>query len=541
MPEMIAPAALHDLRARGARHALLDVRERGEFSFGQIPWATPLPRGLLELRVPALVPRPDVPIVVYCDDGRRSALAAGTLEAMGYRAVAVLAGGLAAWRSAGYETIDGWGVPGKEYGEKVAVLEEIPQLPPAEVVARQAQGQPFVIVDTRTAEEYARAHLPGAYSVPGGQLPLAIHALAPDPATPILTHCAGRTRSILGAQTLRRLGYRNVFALENGTMAWQMAGLPLEQGMVRPAPAPPSEAARQAAEAFAARVAQEDGLRRIGVPELLALREGATLHYLIDVRLADEYLAGHIPGAATCPGGQLALMSETLIAVRDATIVTCCDGRVRATLAASLLKRMGYPDVRILDGGLAAWRSAGLAVESGGPCPEVFGLADARQRVPVVTVAELAAVLAQAQPPLVLDVRASSDFVLGHIAGSRWLARGKLELQAAATIPRPTSRVVVVCDDGVRSTLAAATLQALGYRDVRVLDGGLDAWTAAGQPLVEGLDGADVSLAEAKADADVVKRRGLLERNRQDMERYLAWEIALGAKYEHVKHGHAQP
>lgn len=103
----MAPADLHAVRRRQATHALLDVRERGEFNFGQIPGATPLPRGLLELRVEALVPRRDVPVVVYGDDGQHSALAAQTLAAMGYTAIAVLAGGLAAWTAAGLALAEG--------------------------------------------------------------------------------------------------------------------------------------------------------------------------------------------------------------------------------------------------------------------------------------------------------------------------------------------------------------------------------------------------------------------------------------------------
>lgn len=530
----MTPADLHTLRQRQATHALLDVRERGEFNLGQIPGATPLPRGLLELRVEALVPRRDVPVVVYCDNGRRSALAAQTLAAMGYSEIAVLAGGLAAWRGAGYPLVEGWGVPGKDYGEKVAVAKRIPQLAPAEVMTRQQHGERFLVIDTRTPQEYERGHLPGAYGVPGGQLAVAIHDLVPDASATILVHCAGRTRSILGAQLLRCMGFANAYALENGTMAWQMAGFELERGAVRPAPTTPSPAARQLAAAFAAQVARAEGLPFLDVAKLVALRAADALHYLVDVRMPDEYRAGHIAGAVVGPGGQLALQSETIVAVRDATVVTCCDGRTRAILAASLLRRMGYPDVRVLDGGTTAWQAKALPLETGEPRREIFGLAAARARTQTVAAADLAAELAGRRPPLVLDVRGSSDFVLGHIAGSHWLARGKLEPQIASIAPDPAARLVVVSDSGVRSTLAAATLQTIGYGDVRVLAGGLGVWTAAGRPLAEGLEGADVSLAEAKGDVEVVNRRGLLERSRDDMERYLAWEVGLGKKYEHA-------
>jgi 3-mercaptopyruvate sulfurtransferase SseA len=92
--------------------------------------------------------------------------------------------------------------------------------------------------------------------------------------------------------------------------------------------------------------------------------------------------------------------------------------------------------------------------------------------------------------------------------------------------------IVLTCNDGVRSALAAVTLQDLGYEHVKWLEGGLDAWKAAGFETVEGLDGADVSLREAKDDVEMIGRVGPLARSRQDMIDYLEWEIALGDKYE---------
>ncbi len=91
----MTPAELTALMESPAPHAVLDIRERGAYERGHIFRATSLPRRLLELRVPALITAPTTPIVLYDDDGRLSALARPTLEAMGYRDVRVLAGGLA--------------------------------------------------------------------------------------------------------------------------------------------------------------------------------------------------------------------------------------------------------------------------------------------------------------------------------------------------------------------------------------------------------------------------------------------------------------
>jgi molybdopterin/thiamine biosynthesis adenylyltransferase/rhodanese-related sulfurtransferase len=97
----ISAEALQALLASGAPLRVLDVREADEFSEGSIPGAVLLPRGKLELQVEALVPR-DAHVVVYCQSGARSALAARTLQELGYREVQSLAGGFGRWSDAGY-------------------------------------------------------------------------------------------------------------------------------------------------------------------------------------------------------------------------------------------------------------------------------------------------------------------------------------------------------------------------------------------------------------------------------------------------------
>jgi rhodanese-related sulfurtransferase len=127
----------------------------------------------------------------------------------------------------------------------------------------------------------------------------------------------------------------------------------------------------------------------------------------------------------------------------------------------------------------------------------------------------------------VLDVRGSGEFGMGHLPGARWLARGKLELAMAAMVPDRATPVVTVCDTGRRSALAAATLRALGYDAARYLAGGVPAWQSAGLPVEEGLEGADVSVAEAQGDFGHTLWSGAMQRTRADMENYLTWEENL--------------
>ena len=95
-------------------------------------------------------------------------------------------------------------------------------------------GEDMVIVDGRTIAEFQKMSIPGGICCPNGELALRIGELVPDPRTKIVVNCAGRTRSIIGAQTLIDFGLPNpIVALENGTQGWFLAGLKLENGARR--------------------------------------------------------------------------------------------------------------------------------------------------------------------------------------------------------------------------------------------------------------------------------------------------------------------
>src|SRR3989449_1798836 len=347
-------------------HAVLDLRERAAYERGHIFRTTSLPRRLLEFRLPVLVTAAATPIVLVDDDGRLAALAAPTLAALGYRDVRTLAGGLAAWRAAGLPTVQGINVPSKVFGERALHQAKTPQISAPELAARIARGVEMVIVDSRTFEEYARGCVPGAISVPGGELVLRIADLVSRPDTPIVVHCGGRTRSYIGAESLRRMRLPNpIVALKNGTMGWDLAGLTLERGATRSAPAV-SPRSRAAAALVAKRVAAEDGIRFLSVAEMQALlaRRDPRPVYVLDVRTREEYGAGHVAGAVWAPGGQAVQATDEYVAVRAGSIVLVCDGFARSTLTAAWPRRLGLPHVAVLAGGVPAWTEAGGAVQT---------------------------------------------------------------------------------------------------------------------------------------------------------------------------------
>ena len=561
MATPISAQALKILMEGDTLYAVLDVRDWGEFTLEQIPETNSLPRGHVEKYIAVLVPTTDVHVVLLCDTGQRSARTAATLESLGYTNVSVLDGGLRNWKAAGYETIHGWSLRGKAYGERLQVEQEIPDLTVEELHARLAEGENLYILDTRTEPEFLNSHLPGAYSTPGGQLALTITDIVKERDVPIVTNCAGRTRSLLGAHVLRRMGFSQVYALKGGTGAWRIAGYgsELQSGPGTAVPAV-SVPAQTACAQFAERVASEDGISFLAPQELKVKQEQGALLYVLDVRQLEEYRAGHVPGAHFCPGTQTALLVESLVGVKNAMIVTTCDQRARGILAAALLKDMGHPRVYVLDGGTTVWTAQGFPLEAGEPHEVDYGqpmwlarlmlglpagvqpqplpipgLADARAQTDVLTPAALQAKLAAGEPGAVLDLRSAGDFATAHIPGARWLSRGRLDVQIAQEVPQKETPMVLYCRQGNESTLSVPMLSRMGYLNVEVLQGGFAAWKQAGLPSEQGL-GAQ-SEFEALAVAEVgLFGSGPYGYSNERMAQYLKDEEELGEKFRrHVR------
>lgn len=527
------PDELDGLLKSGNAHACIDVRERGEFALEQIPETTPLARGTLEYRVEKMVPSKSVPIIVFCDDGRRSELAALTLSQMGYRDVRLLAGGLLAWKKSGLATRQGWGVGGKEYGEKIAVTGAVPQITAEELASLRRRGERAVVVDVRTEEEYLRGHIPGALNVPGGQLLLEVPGLLDKEYSLLVATCAGRTRGILGAQLLREAGLQKVYALLNGAMGWRLAGYELEVG--------PGEDRLSNARIGSwpwvieatQRLAVTDNICFLSCQEVKQLQASENIYYIIDVRLPKEFRSGHVIGSINLPMGQIALAYENFIAVRQATLLVLADDEIRSVWAAALFQRLGFRSVFVLKGGIEAMATHDfrLGRDEAETEMEVFGLADARALVSGLVPIQLSECATKDRNAVILDVRGSGEYVSGHIQGAHWLARGKLELGIGEKVPDKTCKIIAVCESGIRSSLAAGTLKSLGYRDVNYLEEGLKAWQQERLDLHDGLDGADITREEAQADFGHTLWTGALGKSRADMERYLSWEESLGDKY----------
>jgi len=506
---------------------LLDVRPEGPFASGHPLFAASFPLGRLEAGIFDRLPRRSVPLVVYGDGAQDAAAAAGRLRDLGYRDVSLLEGGLAGWVAGGGELFRDVNAPSKAFGELVQATAGTPGVAAGELRALLRGRADVVVLDARRFEEYHTMSIPTATSVPGAELVTRAGALAPDPATLVVVNCAGRTRSIIGAQSLINAGLPNrVVALRNGTIGWTLAGLELEHGRERRAPEVPPDLARRA-EAAAWAVAGKAGVGRIGAATLASLLDrGARTVYRFDVRSPEDYTAGHLAGFRSAPGGQLVQETDQFAPVRGALVVLAGDGGGRAAMTASWLAQMGW-EVSVLgaDGlsagpdGLAAGTD-GLASETGPWRPAWPVAPEPRQADP----AQLESWLREGGTA-VIDVDSSRLFDAGHVPGAAWALRTDLaEPGLADRLGRP-DRLVLTSADGMLARFAAADAPA--GTEVLVLAGGTTGWARSGRPLESG---AAMMLSPV---IDVYRRP--YEGTGVDtgaMQAYLDWEYGLVGQLE---------
>ncbi len=345
--------------------ALIDLREEHPFAQAHPLWAANLPLSRIAPDARRRIPRRDTLIVLYGKDEAGGDLVpqgAAALAALGYTTVHALAGGLDGWLAAGGELFRDVNVPSKAFGELVEHERHTPSLSAQEVKALVDAGADVVVLDARRFDEYQTMSIPSATSVPGAELVLRVRTLAPNPATQVIVNCAGRTRSIIGAQSLVNAGIPNpVAALRNGTIGWKLAGQVLDRGAVRRAPFKIDAACRAQAQADARGVAERAGVRWIAPGALRSLEAPGRTVYRFDVRTPEEYTAGHLPGFASAPGGQLVQETDHAVPVRGARIVLVDDDGARAPMTASWLAQMGW-EVYVL-----APVDAALFSEAGAP------------------------------------------------------------------------------------------------------------------------------------------------------------------------------
>jgi len=511
-------AGLKRLLAGSAEFALLDVRETGTFSSGHIFRSVSLPLSHLETRAGILVPNRRTPVVLIdAGDGGLALRAAGRLADWGYTNIALLDGGLRKWQQEGNPLYSGIYVPNKAFGEFVEHRCATPHIDAPTLMRWQKEGKDMVILDSRPYEEFVQFSLPGGINCPGAELVHRAFSLARRPETTIVVNCAGRTRSIIGAQSLINAGIPNpVVSLKDGTAGWFLHGGKLRENATEVA-APPTPEGLQRALAASQEVARRFGVAEIDATQLARLKDDAGRSlFLLDVRTPEEYFAGHRPDSRSAPGGQLIQSTEQYVGVHGARIVLVDDNGVRARMTASWLLQLGWREVYVLRDGLkdagALQRGPEPATAMGQPVEPDF-----------ISVAEARALWEQDQATF-LDLSDSLTYRRGHIPRAWFVVRSRLAPGMEAL--RGEGPVVAVSKGGRFAALAAADIRAATRRPVRVLKGGTRAWLAAGLDLAGGWE------RMGSETDDVWYSPYDFDDREASMKAYLSWEVGLVAQLE---------
>jgi rhodanese-related sulfurtransferase len=460
--------------------ALIDLREEGLFGKAHLLLAVNVPLSRLELRIGRLVPRKTTRIVLSDDGEGLSERAVRKLADLGYSHIEILAGGNSAWQAAGFELFSGMSVPTKAFGEWIAEECKTPLITPRELHGKLVAGEDVVILDSRPANEYVNMTIPGAINVPVSELVHRFGELPVRPGTLVVVNCAGRTRSLIGAQTLIDAGIPNrVAALKGGTMAWQMSGFELEHGATRHAPEPWGKNLDEAL-ARARAVAERNRVRIIDQEHLAAFKAEQNLRslYIFDVRTPDEFLAGHRPDSSHAWGVQLVQSIDRFAATRNARLVLVDNYQVRALMTASWLVQAGWADTFVLSDPFQ-----GVGLESG--TPSVLIPEATQTGLERLSPHELNGLRAEHRVTVV-DFSDSLNFNKGHIPGAWFAIRSRL----AESLGKIAAGELFVAtgNDPALTAFAAADLRQLSGRTVAILDGGNQAWNAAGFEQATGMD-----------------------------------------------------
>jgi rhodanese-related sulfurtransferase len=496
------------------------VREEGEFSTQGHPlFATPLPLSRLEPRALALLPDPHTRIVLM-DDGEegqmgRANRAAAKLSELGYTDLAVMKGGLLAWRETGCEVFTGVNVPSKAFGEVVEHENDTPRIDAADLQKLVDAKTDLVILDSRPMPEFNNMSIPGGVDCPGAELVYRVKDLVPNPETLVVVNCAGRTRSIIGAQSLINAGLPNkVIALKNGTMGWHLAGLKVARGETKSFGPQGPEAARFA-QAAAANIAAKMKVKKVDRAGLAALEAKGGPLYRLDVRDTAEYAKGHLKGFRHAAGGQLVQATDQYVGARHATVVLHDNDGVRATMTAHWLMQMDWNEVYVLDHRPV---SSELTTEAEPRFPKGFA-------PPAVTSVGATELQQSLEHALVIDLDTSLRYRDGHVPGAWFAVRARL----GKTIPemlakqKGVTRIVLVSPDGEIAALAAAEAEAAGGGlPVAILEGGMKGWRDARLAIETG----HTRMADPPTDV-WYRPYDFKENIEAAMRQYLDWEVDL--------------
>jgi rhodanese-related sulfurtransferase len=338
---------------------LIDVRGIDEWNEGYIEGAQNIWINEFMLRQDEWPADKDTAIVIYCASGYRGSIATVLMRLAGYTNVRNLSGGTNAWTAAGLPLV-GTVAEAPEFDLDAYLASYVSSLPGsfnavrADDLAAELAAPDFVLVDVRTADEYAEGFIPGAINIPLQELTAHLDLL-PNLDQNIVVYCGSGHRSAIAMTALNLLGYTNVRSLMGGFGPWSNAGKPVSQEVpaIEPGTAPEIDLAiYEAVKDFLAAIPA--GYYTVKAVDLkVELTENPPV--LIDVRTDGEWQQGYIEGSLHLN------LSEFMAREADwpqdpATPIVIYDNPThRSTMAMTIMRLLGYENVRVLAGGTTAW------------------------------------------------------------------------------------------------------------------------------------------------------------------------------------------
>lgn len=523
-PQKINATTLKEWLHDGKEIALLDVREHGQYGEEHLFYVVNVPYSKLEVEASRLVPRKNVRMVLIGDaTGDLSQKAFLRLNALGYEQIHTLEGGMPAWRQAGYEVFAGVNLPSKAFGELAEHAFNTPRITAAELNQKIINKENIIVLDGRPYPEYKKMSIPTAVCCPNGELPLRIDELAPNPDTTIVINCAGRTRSIIGAQTLINLGIPNkVLALENGTQGWYLADFKLNHGETKKYPEQIDQTNLHARKERANKLAKEHHVNFVNAQTVDNwLRDSNRTTFLCDVRTPEEYASGTVTGAQHTPGGQLVQATDQYVGIRGARLVLIDNEGVRAPAMASWLAMLGW-EVAVWENALgehAKTRPATAQAQQSAPT-EISSKQSGLRMVQANQIAELIN-----NGVKLIDLRPSMKYRESHIKSSIWSIRPLLEKLNAQINGKP---VLILAEDPETAKLAAKDLEEMNIKEIYLNLDTPTEWAQAKLPLE--------TTQDVPANSECIDYLFFVhdrhDGNKAAARQYLAWEMNLLAQID---------
>ena len=422
--------------------AFIDVREIGQHTNGHPFFSISIPYSLFEFNIKILVPNKQTRVILIDNNNGISDLVYNIAHQMGYSNISIIEGGVEEWVSAGYKLFDGINVPSKSFGELIEKYFHTPSITAKELAQKQKNNENYIVIDGRPFLEYNKMSIPKSICCPNAELFFRVSSYIKDINTEIIINCAGRTRSIIGAQTLIDFGIKNkVKALENGTQGWFLSELSLDHNKNKYLEVLPNDLEIQQLQNKVLKLTNDLNIDLINLKkaqQLIIDKKKST--FIFDVTTSKTISTK--PGTImNVPGGQLIQATDKYIGVWKATVILVDDGDlIRAGTTSFWLKKMGY-EVYILKEGLLKAQTLKFTKEIDHKLIDLdfINLED----------------LVKIKKQILYDIRSSKDFCKMRIKNSIWLNRAHLYRKKTKT----DDPIIIITDNLEKASLIVKDLK----------------------------------------------------------------------------------